>query len=1155
MSNKLHSEKRIKSVTNITSSTDGDPVLFEDGDIVYDLNSQSFKKKSGGLGGGSWAAAVSSTSGPLNDISDVSVAGLSAADVGNQLTWSNVNATKDLQWRTGTTVTVTIARAGYTGPAGNAVAINFNNSAGSPDATFDSAGTGTLTIKYEAGVTTATAIKSEIDNVSGGGFSAVITGTPSDTAVSTNLTTTNFAGGAFAWKSSAPGAGGSVTNLTYTAATKSLASSTGNTVVLPEADGTNAGLMSDADKDKLDLIEAQADVTDTANVTAAGALMDSELAGIAHVKSLNQSVDSGADPSFGTANMTDATNKRFVTDAQVGYLVPMGSGNSYAQGLVLAGNATHNNQFLRKDGTWQAVSSNFTGLTDTPSGYASSSGDANKFLRVNGSGNGIVFSTVNIPANISDLGDVDAIGSNANRGKFLKVKSGSDAVEYTDVSIGDLSDVDLGGNGDTKILAYNNSNNRFEPVAQPVPGIANVFADTSPRLGGNLICDDGSGENTNVTGAGSVKNIQHVKEITFRGINSTTHTSGVKLRLTANARAFYIDMGYGKAERDHDNNAVVIGAKAGNSTGTDEDLGNNVSQLMSDAGKSLFLRSSFTGSGSAIQINHGSNNIAANATGDREGIEFRMASDGTDISSVSLKPYKLNTTTAVDNGKVPDLRFYNQHGNYIALKAPLATTSSASYTFTLPPDDGDASSFLITDGNGSLTWSNELALRYDAANRSVLKTASSGDLEILHEYPNSGTYSYLMFEQASPYNAASTVATSGTPVLVANAGNNPNFLGVNPTAPVPAGVAPILNKYYELQTGSGASSRDIVKVNVSSIGLTTTLEFYYQLQTVNFGANTSDDVFVQFVDGSDSNLDLDWVVYKQSGSSWVAMESRSDGPPHTNGVEFDPVNEGLTDGDIHWIKVEAQNQGGNNVNQLAALWFKNGGSHLSNEKSRITNLHVVGAGDAASFALTDEGVFELKQEQAVDPAAPPAGDGGKLYAKPDGKLYFRSNTGTYNLTATAGSQPGHILAYDTDGHNTTNQEYAVTTSFAVFNTNHVCTFNAPASGDVLVEAQVYVECQGGANADDTLELSLSTGTSYAAFVPGSGFTGVEKIVTINTHNSVDTPDQIVNCSWMLKSIGSGSKTIYLAAKSNNASAFKIKYGNEYPDLIMKVTQL
>ena len=72
----------------------------------------------------------------------------------------------------------------------------------------------------------------------------------------------------------------------------------------------------DADHSKLDGIEASADVTDATNVAAAGALMDSELASISDVKALDQSVISGASPTFGTANMTDASNRRFMTDAQ-----------------------------------------------------------------------------------------------------------------------------------------------------------------------------------------------------------------------------------------------------------------------------------------------------------------------------------------------------------------------------------------------------------------------------------------------------------------------------------------------------------------------------------------------------------------------------------------------------------------------------------------------------------------------------------------------------------------------------------------------------------------------------------------------------------------------------------------------------------------------
>ena len=71
------------------------------------------------------------------------------------------------------------------------------------------------------------------------------------------------------------------------------------TITLPDATGTVAlddvattsdnGLMSSSDKTKLDGIEASADVTDTTNVTAAGALMDSEVTNLAQVKAFDSS--------------------------------------------------------------------------------------------------------------------------------------------------------------------------------------------------------------------------------------------------------------------------------------------------------------------------------------------------------------------------------------------------------------------------------------------------------------------------------------------------------------------------------------------------------------------------------------------------------------------------------------------------------------------------------------------------------------------------------------------------------------------------------------------------------------------------------------------------------------------------------------------------
>jgi hypothetical protein len=60
------------------------------------------------------------------------------------------------------------------------------------------------------------------------------------------------------------------------------------------------------DGTKLDGIEAGADVTDTANVTAAGALMDSELTNITAVKALNQGVATTDSPSFAGLTATTA---------------------------------------------------------------------------------------------------------------------------------------------------------------------------------------------------------------------------------------------------------------------------------------------------------------------------------------------------------------------------------------------------------------------------------------------------------------------------------------------------------------------------------------------------------------------------------------------------------------------------------------------------------------------------------------------------------------------------------------------------------------------------------------------------------------------------------------------------------------------------------
>lgn len=116
--------------------------------------------------------------------------------------------------------------------------------------------------------------------------------------------------------SSATANAGTVTSIATSAPITGGTITGSGTIGISAATTSAAGSMSSADKTKLDGIEASADVTDATNVTAAGALMDSECASLADVKALNQSVVSGASPNFTTTNMTDASNKRFMTDTQ-----------------------------------------------------------------------------------------------------------------------------------------------------------------------------------------------------------------------------------------------------------------------------------------------------------------------------------------------------------------------------------------------------------------------------------------------------------------------------------------------------------------------------------------------------------------------------------------------------------------------------------------------------------------------------------------------------------------------------------------------------------------------------------------------------------------------------------------------------------------------
>ena len=110
----------------------------------------------------------------------------------------------------------------------------------------------------------------------------------------------------------------------------------------------------------------------------------------------------------------------------------MGSGNSYAAGLVLAGSATHNNQFLRKDGTWVTPSPGVTLSAPSANIIRLNDGSTNDDISVS-AGTGITLSQLaadNITFTNSDRGSSQNIYKNfaASTGGTAVANSNNDTL-------------------------------------------------------------------------------------------------------------------------------------------------------------------------------------------------------------------------------------------------------------------------------------------------------------------------------------------------------------------------------------------------------------------------------------------------------------------------------------------------------------------------------------------------------------------------------------------------------------------------------------------------------------------------------------------------------------------------------------------------------
>jgi hypothetical protein len=209
---------------------------------------------------------------------------------------------------------------------------------------------------------------------------------------------------------------------------------------------TDSNVFTDADHSKLDGIEALADVTDTTNVTAAGALMDSELTNITAVKALDQGVATTDTPTFAglatTADVSFGDNDKAVfgagSDLQIyhdgtnSFISDVGTGNLILRGssvVALQGANGENGVIVTENGAVDLRYDNSTKLDTTSTGIdvtgtvVSDGVTVDGNILLNNEGNELQFNTSSTPVNkiySDDTYTANGLTISADNGVALK---------------------------------------------------------------------------------------------------------------------------------------------------------------------------------------------------------------------------------------------------------------------------------------------------------------------------------------------------------------------------------------------------------------------------------------------------------------------------------------------------------------------------------------------------------------------------------------------------------------------------------------------------------------------------------------------------------------------------------------------------------------
>jgi hypothetical protein len=216
--------------------------------------------------------------------------------------------------------------------------------------------------------------------------------------------------------------------------------------------------------------------------------------------------------------------------------------------------------------------------------------------------------------------------------------------------------------------------------------------------------------------------------------------------------------------------------------------------------------------------------------------------DGTNV--VSGATYMATvSTTQVDILAQGDLRLQDTTGGeYVAFQAP--ATLAASYTLTMPADDGTAGQALVTDGNGVLSWST-------AASGDVYGPASATDTAIA---TFDGTTGKLIKNNSGTTIAANVITATG----FAGALNG----SVGATTPAAGTFTTLTNTGTALL--GGASGNQSLQVNNTVSGV----------NYLAMSGNTTGNSPVIYAAGVDANVS---VTYSSKGANGHYFQTNSFG--------------------------------------------------------------------------------------------------------------------------------------------------------------------------------------------------------------------------------------------------------------------------------------